>query len=115
MNVLRTLIVPAIHAPLARELCKTLAGPSGDNMFVRELSPTGTAPATHYASSGLIEDQFAALMAAGAEAVFGQAQLAGIATTLEAITALLQSSDISEEEPFSVLGRLGLKTIEVAA
>lgn len=115
MSVLKTLIVPVAHTLLARELCEKIApGASGSAMFVRALSPSGAAPATHYGSSGQIQQEFADLMTSAA-ATYAAAQASGIATTQAAVTALLAESDISSEEPFVALDRLGLKTIEPSA
>ena len=58
----RCLIVPAAHVKFARQLPRAIAGPSGAGMWTTPLSPTGSKPATHFISAGLIDEQFAALM-----------------------------------------------------
>lgn len=58
----RTLIVPADQVELARSLCAALAGPAGEGMFNTPLSATGLFPATHYISTGLIENTFASIL-----------------------------------------------------
>lgn len=59
----RTIIVPAAFQQLAQGLCEAAAeGDAGKGMFTTGLSATGTAPATHYISSGYIFDDFAALL-----------------------------------------------------
>lgn len=119
----RCLIVPAEHAELARVLCATLAGPGGAGMFTTPLSPTGQEPVTHYISSGAIEEPFAQLLPltefpADAEPVIypGQPDLVtqmataqGMAVTPEEVQALLAASDVTEQEAFTALARLGLQ------
>jgi hypothetical protein len=121
----RCLIVPAEHADLARVLCATLAGPGGSGMFTTPLSLTGQEPATHFISSGAIEEPFAQLLPLaefpeGAEPVIyhGQPELIaqtasarGIAVTLEEVQALLAASDVSEQEAFAALARLKLQIV----
>lgn len=123
----RTFIVPAAVVDMARAMCVGLAGQAGDNMFITELSATGTAPATHYISSGPISDEMAALLplttvdtegnvttAPGDAAyVVELAAQAGIQTTVEQVTWLLSSVDVSDQPPFAAMDRAGLKLIQV--
>jgi hypothetical protein len=109
---LRTLIVPSAHVALARELCERLPpGGSGSGMFSTPLNATGTGSPTHYISSGLIEQQFADLMTQPAM-VYAASQQAGIVTTQAAVTAMLAASDISADEPFAAMARLGLRMVQ---
>ena len=117
------MIVPAEHADLARKLCETLAGPGGAGMFTTALSATGQDPATHYISSGLIEQSFADLLPliefpADADLVIhpGQPDLItqmatdqGMGVTVDEVQALLASVDVSEQAPAEALDRLGLR------
>jgi len=59
----RTIIVPAPYAAAASAACEHLAGAGGSGMYTTPLSPTGELPATHWISSGLIEQAFADLLA----------------------------------------------------
>lgn len=106
----RCLVVPAALAPQARLLTEQLAGPPGAGMFITPLSVTGAAPATHFISSGLIEDTFAAVLA-DPQTMFSVCQQAGIGVTLAACQALLGASDVSEDQPFDALARLGLRLV----
>lgn len=106
----RCMIVPAEHAPLARTLCAGLAGSGGEGMFSTGLSATGAGPATHYVSTGLIEDQFAAILA-DTPTVHALATDAGMTVTLAQITALLAACDVSDEPPHVAFARLGLALI----
>ena len=128
---LRTIIIPASVQPNARALCKGLAGVPGDGMFVTGLSATGKAPATHYISSGPISHDMAALLpcktvskdkdgkavvttAPGMpDAVPAMATKAGISTTKAKITALYAAIDVSDQEPFAAMARLGLQMVQV--
>jgi len=100
-------------------------------MFVVGLSATGNAPATHYISAGLITSDMAALLPCTSvttdaegkqtvstrpgmpEAVPALAAKAGITTTKAQIDALYAAVDISDQEPFAAMARLGLKMVQV--
>lgn len=110
----RTIVVTAAQAPLARSLCEQLAGPPGAGMFLTALSPSGAAPATHYVSAGQIDQSFAAALG-NAAILFGACQQAGIAVTQAQCTSLLSSSDVSGDQPFVALARMGLQMVQVAA
>ena len=99
-------------------------------MFITELSATGTAPATHYISSGPISDEMAALLplttvtqdadgnaivstAPGDPAyVVELAAQAGITVTVEQVAGLLASVDVSDQPPFDAMARRGLKLVQ---
>lgn len=110
----RCMIVLAAIAPQARSLCEQLAGPPGAGMFTTGLSASGSAPATHFVSSGPIEDTFAAVLVDPA-VMAGACAQAGISLSMAACQALLSTSDVSDEEPFVAMDRLGLKLVSVAA
>jgi len=127
----RTFIVPATVVDMARAMCVGLAGPAGDGMFITELSATGSAPATHFVSSGVISADMAALLPCKTittdkdgkatvtttpgmpEAVPALATKAGISTTKAKITALYTSIDVSDQPPFEAMARLGLQIVQV--
>ncbi|MEN6629463.1 MAG: hypothetical protein ABFC42_07450, partial [Sulfuricella sp.] len=86
------------------------------------LSATGQDPATHYISSGLIEQSFADLLPlliqtetgmekinqGQPEIIHAAAQQAGLTIDQQDIERLLAAVDVSEEPPAEALGRLGL-------
>ena len=127
----RTFIVPESVAKTARDMCAGIAGPDGDGMFTTGLSATGTAPATHFISSGPISDEMAALLPCKSvttdkdgkeqitttpgmpEAVPALATKAGISTTKAKITALYSAIDVSDQDPHAAVARLGLKFVLV--
>lgn len=125
----RTIIVPATLVEAARAACAGLAGPGGSGMFTTLLSATGTLPASHYISSGLIEAPFADLLPL-TTVTYGEdgtpsietrpgdialtAQLvaaAGLTITEDEASALLSAVDVSDQAAEDALGRLGLRMI----
>jgi len=120
----RCLIVPAAYTPLARALCAGIAtGESGEGMLQTALSTSGSLPATHYISQGMIEEAFADLLpltSFDAEGVpttrAGQpekiVELSGGMVTLAQINALLAAIDVTEQDAFTGMARLGLKMVQ---
>ncbi len=104
-----TMIIPASLTPLARALAAGLSE-RGFGMFTAELSPSGSRPATHYASSGLIDADIKALLTdpAGLHAACVEA---GASVTLAQCEALVAQSDVSEDAPYVALERLGLQLV----
>ena len=88
MDIFRTLIVQANQVELAREVGASY-GAGGEGMFVTPLSSTGLYPATHYISSGLIPEE------------------------LDALLVTIPDIDISDEDAFAAMGRLGLQIVNV--
>lgn len=86
MDIFKTLVVQANQVELAREVGASY-GAGGEGMFVTPLSSTGQYPATHYISSGFILEE------------------------LDALLATIPDIDISDEEPFVAMERLGLQMI----
>lgn len=105
-----TMIVQADHAPLARELAAALS-PAGVGMFTSGLVPAGSAPGTeptHFISTGKIDAQFGPLLQ-DAEALYSAGIAAGVLCSLAQVQALVDSSDVSQEQPFSAMARLGVE------
>lgn len=132
LYVKRTSIIPLVNVVLARDLSRNLGtGLSGDRMWLTELSPLGTAPATHYISNGSMQDSFAALWpldsidalgvktrvsAGNATQIYNAAIAKGMVVLLADIQALLTAADVtSRETPFAEIARLGLQMIKGAA
>lgn len=114
-TVFLTMIVPAALAPLARALAAGLS-PAGAGMFVVPLSPTGELPATHYVSSGGIQQEFADAIASG-DALYAACQAAVAPVTLEQCNALVAQSDVTDlavETPWQSFERLGLQMIKAS-
>lgn len=129
--VFRTLEVPDAHVALARQLAETLAGPAGSGMWSVPLSPTGADPATHFESTGYIEDSFADLLPFAEweqnedgtwvelerfpglpEVIVDLAAGEGLEVSLEDVTALLDSCDVTAQEWPVVRQRMGLQAVQ---
>ena len=108
----RTIIVPDAVVVPARMACEALAGAGGSGMYSVPLSPTGELPATHWASSGLIEQEFADLLA-NPEALAVVATAAGLDQA--PLVAIVAASDITDEPADVALARLGLQLCHEAA
>lgn len=129
----RVLIVPAAFQTLAQGLCEAMAeGDAGKGMFTTGLSPNGEAPATHYISSGGIAPEFADILPlttvtpsteigepdvittqpGNVSAVEAMAAQAGITLPAGTIAALFYAIDVSEQDPFAAMARLGIKLID---
>lgn len=121
----RTLIVPDNLVVFARELTLFIAGQSAENMWNTALSNTGKLPITHWTSSGMISNDFVGIIpfmeydSEGTEVkTKGQpdvcqylASQAGFNTSIEEVETLFEQADITEQDAFTALERLGLKLI----
>lgn len=112
----RNIIVDDIHVALARQITKTLAPIGGKGMYTTGLSADGTAPATHWISSGFIDADYAALLpldGAGGypEMIVQMCADADFDVMLEDVVAVLDASDVTIEDPFAAMSRLGLQIV----
>lgn len=114
MYVHRTIILPAAITTTCQQLSEALSGPAGAGMWVTALSPTGAAPATHYISSGMISEEFAAMISDPHVMLAGCTQ-AELDVTLAGCEVILGTADVSEDEPFAALTRLGLISVSEAS
>lgn len=123
----RTIIVPAAFQQLAQGLCAAAAeGDAGVGMFTTGLSETGTEPATHYISSGYIFDDFADILPlatvdeegnvsirpGNVAVVETMAAQAGITLPAGTIAALFSAIDVSDQEPFVAMARVGVQIVQ---
>ena len=124
--IFRTIVVPAAFQQLAQGLCEAAAeGDAGKGMFTTGLSPDGAEPSTHYISSGPIATEFGDLLpfttfdeegvpttrpgaVATVEAIADQA---GITLPPGTINALFAAIDVTEQDPFAAMARLGVSII----
>lgn len=120
----RTLIVPNQVTTMARMACETLAGAGGSNMFTTPVSPTGEEPATHWISSGLIEQDFADLLPTKShnpvtdvwevipyDTTTLQSLCEAVSLPFSAVSQVLSLVDVSEQTAEEALDRLGLKLV----
>lgn len=130
MDAFRTLIVPTANVELARAIAASF-GTGGVGMWTTPLSPTGAEPATHFISTGGIPAEFAFLVscqtwAQGEDgawvmtgetpgdpvAVYGLAVEAGIPCTQDDVDDLFDAADVTEQEPFVAMARLGVQIVQ---
>lgn len=128
-DLYRTLIITAADADTSRAIAAAF-GPGGVGMWQTPLSASGLEPATHFISSGYIPAEFVGLSPnatweqseqgnwvqtsyypGDAATVFAYAQQAGLPFTLQQIEGVFARSDVSEQEPFVAMGRMGLKIV----
>ena len=109
MDIFRTMIVQADDVVLAREIASSF-GTGGEGMWTTPLSSTGLYPATHYISTGFIPPEFANLLT-DTQALYDIATEQGVVCTLAQVEQLVNNSDITEEEPFVAMFRLGLMMV----
>lgn len=125
MDQFRTLILTASVTPLAQRIAATLS-PAGSGMWITPLAPTAEGPATHFISTGYIGQEFAHMVPCqtweqvdgewvmtssepgSPEAVYQVCTAAGMEVTLEAVEVVFAGADVTAQEPFTALARLGL-------
>ena len=129
MDIFRTLIVPAANVELARQIAASF-GPGGVGMWTTPLSASGSGQATHYISSGYVPPEYGYLVPlqvwaqdesgnwvlvssepGDPVAVYTAATAQGVVCTQADVDALFAAADVTEQEPFVAMGRLGLKII----
>lgn len=125
----RNLIVPAANVDLARAIAASF-GPGGSGMWTTPLSANGLDPASHYISSGFVPPEFAYMVPCQTweqdedgvwtlvssepgdpVAVYEAASAAGVSTTQAEVDALFAAADVTTQEPFVAMGRLGLTIV----
>lgn len=128
--VFLTLIVPDAQVVLAREVAATM-DPGGAGMWITPLSPTGLDPATHWISTGWVGNGWETIaptqtwaqqpdgtwVETGSTpgdpaAVLAACQAAGLSVTAAEIAALFASADITAQDPWMAMGRLGLQMVQ---
>ena len=114
-TVHRTFVCPASIVMQARNIGDCLH-PAAAGMFLSPLSPSGSEPATHYASSGLIEDLWLPALSdpdtlyAAAQYGASQQGIALTATHADCVT-MLTAGDISSDAWQVACARLGLQQV----
>ena len=118
----RTLLVPPAYAALARGLAAGLDPVAGSGMFVVPCYDTTTGTLSYYISSGLIGEQFAAVLDSP-EVLYAACTAAGAGVTLATCQSMLAACIVSDgthattidgepvtvaEDVHALLGRLNL-------
>ena len=121
----RCLIVPDSIVTTVRALADSF-GPAASGMWTTPLSADGNLPSSHWISSGLIGDDFAAIMPYShfvddvwvtepysAAAFVALAEAAGITPPpVAAIEQIMGMVDVSDQEPLAAMTRLGLFMVQ---
>ena len=108
----RTIIVPISLAEPARAACMALTGSASEGLFTTPLYSTES-DATHAISSGYIAGEYADLLPCGdqpgnIEALLAMLEDVEFPITIDELAGMLAMIDISEEEPYAAMARLGL-------
>lgn len=136
-DVFRTMIITAADAPLIRDIADMFAG-SPQHMWQTGLSATGKAPAAHYISTGYVPEGYQVLTPCQwwewqqpdpeqpgqwvmvdsypgrPDFVYEACRQAEVPVpcTLEEVEMLFARSDITPQDPWVALGRLGLQIVQ---
>jgi hypothetical protein len=135
-DVYRNMIVTAADAPIARAIAVGISPVAGDNMWMDAYSASGTAPATHYISTGYIGPEWGPMLPlTQCELVYDEENPDGlwvvtatypgdsamlwaacqqyqIPVTEQQVLDLYANSDVTEQEPQVALARLGLQPVQ---
>lgn len=122
-----TMLVPASHVDLARSVAASL-DPGGAGMWTTPLSPSGKLPATYYISTGYVQAAWQMLTPVetweqDAEGnwikisetpgdpvrIFNLCQASGLSVTQEEINDLFDAVDITQQDPWTAISRVGVK------
>ena len=125
LDIFLSLIVPDSGADLARTIAATLS-PTGAGMWTTPLAPTADGPATHWISSGWVPPAWQSMVPVRTyeqtddgwvlvsetpgdqQAVLDGCAAEGVVLDPVALAALFETADVTEQEPFVAMDRLGL-------
>jgi hypothetical protein len=129
MDAFRTLIVPDSEVDFAREVAASF-GPGGTGMWTTALSSSGSNPPAYYISTGYISEEFAFMLPlqvwghdregnwvmvssypGDPVALYNAVIANGVVCTQAEVDALFAASDVTEQDPFTAMGRLGVQII----
>lgn len=129
MQQFRTLIITAETVELARKVASALSS-AGSGMWTTGLSSNSTSEPTHYISTGLISEEFAYMLPeqiwqqtetawelletlpGSPEAVTQACLAAGLDVQLEEIQEVFNSADVTAQDAFIAMQRLGLVLVQ---
>lgn len=125
-----TLIVPTANVELARSVAAAM-DPGGAGMWTTPLSPSGQEPATHWISTGWVPAAWQVIVPTQTWEqeedgtwiktsetpgdpilVYERASEAGIECTQADIDALFSVADVTQQDPWIALARLGLVMVQ---
>lgn len=129
-TIFRTLIVPDSCVEAARTIAAGLEPVSGQNMWTTGLSPTGQGQPTHWISTGLMGSEWGPILPltewawedgqwmlvsddpGQPAALFGMCQQLGIPITQPELNDVFDLADVTFQEPFVAMERLGIRIID---
>lgn len=130
MDIFRTLILPVNTTQLARDIASALS-PAGAGMWTTGLSADNSSVISHHISTGFISEDFAYMVpeqvyeqdtqgawilketiAGNPEAVHAACTAAGMQVTLADIEDVFLTADVTAQEPFVAMQRLGLQLVQ---
>jgi hypothetical protein len=130
-HIMRTLIVPAEDAILARKIADTIGGEGSHGMWETPLGPTTEGPITYYVSSGYIAPEFAYMVPCTTWALDDEQQwvivdqemgnptavceacvAAGLDVTQDTINGLFERADVTAQDPWVAFARLGVTIVQ---
>jgi hypothetical protein len=125
-----TLIVSDADVALARTIAATLSD-GGDGMWTTAMSSDGSAPATHWGSSGWVPEAWMHMVPVQTYAqddtgawvlvsetpgdplaVIAGCAAQGVEINPAALAALYASADVTEQDPWTALARRGLRLVQ---
>ena len=132
-DVFRTMIITAADAPLVRSIADMFAG-CPQHMWQTGLSTDGKAPATHYIATGYVPEGYQVMAPCQwweqdpktgqwvktnsypgrPDIVYGACQQAQppVECTLDDIEVLFASADMTPQDPWVAMQRLGLQIVQ---
>lgn len=130
MDIFRTLIVPDAYVELARQIAASF-GSGGEGMWTTPLSADGKEPTQYWISTGYVPPDYSYLVPCqwweqdekgnwvmvrsepgNPEAVYAAASSAGVKCTQQDVDDLFAAADVTEQEPFVAMGRLGVQIVQ---
>lgn len=131
-DIFRTMIVTAEHQALAQHIATSIKPVAGSGMWETPLAAVASGVPTHYISTGFISPEWQPLMPLQTWELQGDpeawvqtdsfpgdaAQLKAVldsvsaGVTLDQINALFADTDVTEQNPFVAMGRMGLVIAE---
>ena len=130
MAIMRSMVIPDAYRTLANSIADMFAG-SPQNMWNFPLSATGQAPVTHWIAAGPVPDAYEQMAPwqvwqqqdgqwvmtdsypGQPDQVWAACQAADppVVCTLQDVQDLFTVADVTDEDPWTSMGRLGLQPV----
>ena len=130
MAIMRSMVIPDAYRTLANSIADMFAG-SPQNMWSFPLSATGQAPATHWIAAGPVPNEYEVMAPwqvwqqqdgqwvmtdsypGQPDQVWAACQAADppVVCTLQQVQDLFTAADVTDEDPWTSMARLGLQPV----